>query len=52
MKPRYHLTAHIGVYWKGPDIDLGSFRWEWMAQLYARAYLWAYPYRAVTVSLS
>ncbi len=47
---RYHLTAHVGVYWHGPDIHLGTFRWLWLADLYARAYLWANPWRTVTVS--
>ncbi len=49
MKP-YVLTAHVGVYWRGPDIPLGSFRWHWVARLYAELYLLAHPYREVTVS--
>jgi hypothetical protein len=46
----YTLTAHIGTHWRGPDITLGSFRWHWVARLYAELYLLAYPCRAVTVA--
>lgn len=46
---RYHLTAFPGLFRSSPPIDLGSFRWAWIADFYARAYLWAYPWRAVKV---
>ena len=49
---RYTLKAHVGVFWLGPTITLGTFRWHWLAYLYAQAYLLAYPYRSVSVHLA
>jgi hypothetical protein len=46
---RYHLTAFPGLFRSSLPIDLGSFRWGWLAKWYARLYLWVYPCRAVTV---
>lgn len=45
----YRLTVHIGVFWKSPDIELGSYRWKWVAYLRARLYLWLHPSRAITL---
>lgn len=46
----YSVTAHVGVYWRGPDHFLGSYRWLWLARLRARLYLANWPYRACTIS--
>ena len=44
-----YLTAFPGLFRSSPPLDLGSFRYGWLARFYARAYLWAYPWRAVRV---
>ena len=45
----YSLKAYVGVFWVGPTINLGTFRFHWMAWLYAQAYLVFHPYRSVSV---
>lgn len=45
----YRLTARAGLFRSAPSIDLGSFRFAWYAHLYARVYVWAYPWREVRI---
>lgn len=47
---RYTATVHVGVFWEGPDLHLGTYRWLWLARLDAWLYLQAWPYRAVTIA--
>lgn len=46
---RYLVIAHVGVFWKGPDIWIGFYRSLWRAKLAAHWYLIWKPYRMTTI---
>lgn len=32
---KYRVISHVGIFWKGPDITLGTYRWLLVAKLRA-----------------
>ncbi len=48
---RYKLTAKVGVFFPGPTIPIGEYRWEWAARLRAWLYLQLYPLREVELEI-
>lgn len=41
---RWRAVGKIGFFWDGPEVDLGTYRWKWLATLRARVWLlkWSY----------
>jgi hypothetical protein len=49
MKKKWQLVHHVGVFWKGPDNVIGTFRWRWRAILAAHLYVAGHGFAEVSV---
>lgn len=45
----YKATGHIGYFWKGPDVDLGTYKWFFFAWLNAKLWLLDWPHSQATI---
>lgn len=51
FKKKYKATAKVGgIFWRGYDIDLGTFCFAWSVWLKSKFYVLTHPHREVTVS--
>jgi hypothetical protein len=46
----YKVTGKIGLFWDGPTVDLGCWRWEWFAKFRARVWLQNWPHSVAWIS--
>jgi hypothetical protein len=43
------VTGKIGLFWSGPKMNLGGYRWRWLAWLRAELWLMDYPYSTARI---
>jgi len=46
---RWKATGYIGYFWEGPTVELGTYRWRWLACLRADWWLAKWTYSQATV---
>lgn len=48
-RQRYLVMGQVGLFWDGPYVRIGCYRWLWLARLYARRWLSKWSYSQVTI---